>query len=95
MTASLFFVSFQMRLTPTKKAPTQLVPKLFFPSARHRHTLRICKRTILDAFEKRGKIARNVFDIALFSLEECVLIDLQLTLKKLGASMKANGEVLI
>jgi hypothetical protein len=49
--------------------------------------------TILDSFEKRRK-ASKAFDVALFSNEERVLIDLLHTLKKLKTPMKAYGEIL-
>jgi hypothetical protein len=50
-------------------------------------------RTILDSFEKRCK-ASKAFDVALFSIEERVLVDLLHTLKKLNTPMIAYGEIL-
>lgn len=50
-------------------------------------------RTILESFEKRSK-ASKAFDVAVFSNEERVLIDLLHTLKILNTPMKAYGEIL-
>jgi hypothetical protein len=50
-------------------------------------------RTILESFEKRSK-ASKTFDVAVFSNEERILIDLLHTLKKLNTPMKAYGEIL-